>query len=250
MKFTYDGYRNLLEKIRSKGYQTTDYKNWKKSDRCVILRHDIDNDIDKAVRLSELERIGGVNSTYFVLLSSDFYNVFSKKSNDGLRQILANGHTIGLHFDEVRYPELSGDIEAVKEKIMEEAEILSRAVGSKIDTVSMHRPSRAVLDADLKIPGIINSYGRTYFKEFKYLSDSRRRWREPVEEIVESGEYKRLHILTHAFWYNETEEDIRKSISKFINHGNSQRYQTMKANITDLSSIMAEDEVIREDAGI
>ncbi len=250
MKFTYDGYGNLLRKIRGKGYQIADYKNWQESDRCVILRHDIDNDIGKAVKLSKIERLRGVSSTYFVLLTSDSYNVFSKKSNDGLKQILANGHTIGLHFDEVRYPELSGDIEAVKEKIVEETEILSGVIGSKVDIVSMHRPSRLVLDADLDIPGIINSYGRTFFKEFKYLSDSRHRWRESVEKIIESEEYKRLHILTHAFWYNETEQDIHKSVSDFVNNGNSQRYQAMVENITDLASIMAEDEVVRGKADL
>lgn len=59
MNFTYDGYRNLLKKISSNGYQIVDYKDWQKTGRCVILRHDIDNDIDKAVRLSELEMLGG-----------------------------------------------------------------------------------------------------------------------------------------------------------------------------------------------
>lgn len=240
MRFTYEGYQHLMKLIMKQGYQIADYKDWQKTERCVILRHDIDNDIDKAVKLSEIERLGGVNSTYFVLLTSDFYNIFSRKSRDGLRKIIENGHTIGLHFDEMCYPEVSGDMEAVKEKVIEESEVLEKAVGSKVNIVSMHRPSRFVLDADLDIPGMINSYGKVYFRDFKYLSDSRRRWREPVYEVIKSGEYKRLHILTHAFWYNETEEDIHSSVSKFINDGNNHRYQTMKENITDLASIMAE----------
>ncbi|MBD5550884.1 MAG: hypothetical protein HDQ96_06875 [Lachnospiraceae bacterium] len=182
----------------------------------MILRHDIDYDIEKAVRLSAIERVGGAG-TYFVLLTSDFYNVFSKKSSEGLKQIAENGHTVAPHFDEVRYPELLGDVETVKEKIIEEAE--------------------------LNIPGMINSYGQTYFKEFKYLSDSRRRWREPVDEIIRSKGYERLHILTHPFWYNETEEDIHKSVSKFINSGNGYRYQAMEENITDLASVMRKDEI-------
>lgn len=201
------------------------------------------------IRLSNwhpLKKWGGVKSTYFVLLTSDFYNVFSKKSCDGLKQIMDNGHTIGLHFDEVRYPELLGDVKAVKGKIIEEAELLSRAIGCKVDIVSMHRPSQFVLEADIDIPGIINSYGQIYFKKFKYLSDSRRRWREPVDEIIQSERYEKLHILTHPFWYNETEEDIHETVSKFINGGNNFRYQVMESNITDLRSIMAGKEVIQE----
>lgn len=194
-----------------------------------------------------LRSSGGVNSTYFVLLTSDFYNIFSGKSSDGLKRIIENGHAIGLHFDEKRYSGISEDVEAVKERIIEEAEILGKAIGSKVNIVSMHRPSRYVLDADLNVPEIINSYGKTYMKGFKYLSDSRRRWREPVNEIIESGKYNRLHILTHAFWYNETGTDINRSVSKFINAGNICRYQAMKENITDLASVMAESEVIRGD---
>lgn len=124
--------------------------------------------------------------------------------------------------------------------------MLSGAVGCKVDIVSMHRPSQFVLEADIDIPEMINSYGKTYFKEFKYLSDSRRRWREPVDEIIESGGYERLHILTHPFWYNETEEDIHETVSKFVNGGNDFRYQVMASNITDMSSIMTVQEVIRE----
>lgn len=110
--------------------------------------------------------------------------------------------------------------------------------------MSMHRPSKNILDADLKIPGIINSYGQILFKEFKYLSDSRRRWREPVDEIIASKEYNRLHILTHAFWYNNEEIDIHDSVSGFVNNGNLERYQWMESNITDISSIMKKTEII------
>ncbi len=129
---------------------------------------------------------------------------------------------------------------------MEEAELLGSIVGDKVDIVSMHRPSQFVLEADMEIPGMINSYGQTYFKKFKYLSDSRRRWREPIDDIIESGRYERLHILTHPFWYGETEADIHEIVSKFINSGNDFRYQVMASNITDMSSIMTVQEVIRE----
>lgn len=188
----------------------------------------------------------GVKSTYFVLLTSDFYNVFSKKSRDGIKQIQEKGHTIGLHFDEVCYPDILGNAEAVKRKIIEEAELLSSVVGDKVDIVSMHRPSQFVLEADMEIPGMINSYGQIYFQKFKYLSDSRRRWREPVDDIIESGRYESLHILTHPFWYGETEEDIHETVSKYINSGNDFRYQVMASNITDMSSIMTAQEVVRE----
>ena len=88
-----------------------------------------------------------------------------------------------------------------------------------------------MLDADLQIKGLINSYGKTYFKEFKYVSDSRRRWREPIEDIITSDDFKRLHILTHAFWYNDAEKSIHDSVREFVNGGNKQRYEGMRGKV-------------------
>lgn len=242
MNFTYESYRNFIALLRDHKYEIASYKNWDLSNRCAILRHDIDNDIEMALKLAKVEKELGVKSTYFVLVTSDFYNVFSAKSERILGDILECGHDIGLHFDEVRYPEFL-TLEDIREKILEEAKLLSFAIGKPIETVSMHRPSKRILEADLKIPGMINSYGKTYFNNFKYVSDSRRRWREPVDEIVISGRYSRLHILTHAIWYNDVEMDIHGSICKFVNAGNMQRYRSEEENITNLQAIMAESEV-------
>lgn len=40
------------------------------------------------------------------------------------------------------------------------------------------------MKADLEISGTINSNSRIIYKEFKYLSDSRRHWRESIGEIL------------------------------------------------------------------
>lgn len=244
MQFTYQGYGKLLEQLRDHGYQTADYESWRQKERCVILRHDVDNDIQKAVEMAVFEREQGVASTYFVLLTSNFYNVFSGETCEALQKIMNCGHQIGLHFDEVRYPSLAGDMEGIGKKIAEEAELLGKAAGCRVNTVSMHRPSKEILEADLQIPGVINSYGKIFFKDFKYVSDSRRRWREPVEEIVASQQYERLHVLTHAFWYNRQELDLHDSVFRYVNGGNRQRYDWLEDNITDLEAIMPSEEIL------
>ncbi len=99
MEFTYDGYRRLVDLLRSNKYAITNYHEWESHDKCVILRHDIDYDISKALRFAEVEKEMGVASTFFVLVTSDFYNIFSKKNSDMLKNILELGHEIGLHFD-------------------------------------------------------------------------------------------------------------------------------------------------------
>lgn len=239
MKFTYSSYEGLVKTLQEANYTFVDYHDYNAYPRCVILRHDIDNSIDKSVKLAELEAELGVKSTYFVLLTSDFYNPSSKKSIDGLFKIQKLGHEIGLHFDEMAYDELK----SVPKAIIREVDILSDIIGTPVTTVSMHRPSQQTLNADYKMPGMINSYGKTFFNDFKYLSDSRRRWREPVLDIIKNGQYDRLHILTHAIWYNEVEEDIHETIKKFVTSANKERYFQEKENIKDIESILDISEI-------
>lgn len=247
MEFTYQAYRGLLSNLRENGYVFTDYHSYSAYPRCVILRHDIDNSLSQAVRLAEIEAAEGVHSTWFVLLRTDFYNPASAVSQRQLRRIRELGHELGLHFDEMAYPQEGASCTAgsssTEELICHEGGILSDICGCPITTVSMHRPSKATLEADLRIPGMINSYGQTFFHDFKYLSDSRRRWREPVEDIIRSGAYDRLHILTHAFWYHETEQDIAQSVGTFVRAANSERYAQMMDNITDLPAILPREEL-------
>ena len=68
MKFTYESYTELLRKLQRNGYHIVNYENWNEYDRSVILRHDIDYDIKKAVDLAMLEKEtgGGYKATYFV----------------------------------------------------------------------------------------------------------------------------------------------------------------------------------------
>ena len=248
MDFTYRSYVEMLELIRSNGYQVTNYQEWAKQPRegkYAILRHDIDFDIQKSFDLASIEMNEGVRSTYFVLLSSPMYNVLSAKSCELLYKIRDMGHFIGLHYDEMRYPGIAGNTEAVTDSILEEIRILSIALGFEIDVVSMHRPSKEILASDMEIPGIINSYGRVFFNEFKYLSDSRKRWREPVFDIIRSGKYDKFHILTHAFWYDEEECNIHDSILKWVNRAHLDRYTDLKDNITDIDSIIDSGEVKR-----
>lgn len=237
MEFTYQAYRKLLGLLRENGYFVRGYHDYDDAARCVILRHDIDTSLSQAVKLAEMEAEEGVRSTWFVLLRTDLYNVFSKAGKETLDHIRALGHEIGLHFDEASYVPALGPDEVVQ-NIVKECGILSALLETEVSSVSMHRPSRVTLEADYHIPGIVNSYGKTFFHDFKYLSDSHQRWREPVLDIIRSGGYDRLHILTHAFLYHEDEKSFSQAVNEFIQGANRKCYHQMAENITDLNEIL------------
>ena len=236
MNFTYASYRGLLSLLREEGYAVRGYHDYGDAPRCVIFRHDIDICLDQAVKLAELEAEEGVSATYFVLLRTDLYNAFSKAGKEALDRIRSLGHEIGLHFDEASYvPALDPD--GVVQNIIKECGLLSALLETRVSSVSMHRPSEMTLEADYRIPGIVNSYGKTFFREFKYLSDSRRRWREPVEDIIRSGEFDQLHILTHAFWYHNEESCFETDIFNFINRADGDRYRAFSENIKNMPAL-------------
>lgn len=243
MEFTYSAYRELLSLLKAEQYRFCGYFDYEGSDKRVILRHDIDYSVERAVKMAELEHNEGVKSTYFVLLRTDFYNPASRRIQDMLRQIHALGHEVGLHFDEVAHSGCAP--EDLPRLIQQEADLLGDLCGLPIRCFSMHRPNQLTLAKDLKVEGLVNSYGQEFFRNFKYLSDSRRNWREPVVDIIQSGEYNQLHILTHAFWYGEQEETIRDAVKGYILAAKEERYLHFSENIRDLDQIVSLSDITK-----
>ncbi len=242
MAFTYQSYKQMLKLLSACGYQITSYREIAGMSRCVILRHDVDTSLKKAVEMAEFEQEVGASSTYFVLLTSDFYNVLSQEGRRSVRRIQELGHTVGLHFDEALYQQAQQ--QTLIDAVCQEADILAQICGKAVGSVSLHRPSKLMLDGDFQFPNMVNVYGHTFFRDFKYLSDSRRFWREPVLDIIQSGSYPRLHILTHPFWYWQDERSLEKTVCSFVNQANQARYDHLRDNISHLESIMPEREVL------
>ena len=227
MDFTYTSYKDMLYLLQEEGYAITDYhgyNSYHEENDIVILRHDIDNSIEKAAGMAELEHKFGVFSTYFVLVSSEFYNVAAKKNADMLKEIHAMGHRIGLHFDEMCYK--GKGLKEIVASAVREKEILQNVIEIPVTTVSMHRPSKIMLENDVLFPSMVNS------------------WRENAEEVIKSHDYHHLHILTHPFWYVKSERvGVREKLLEFILHANIERYYWQKENFRDLDEF-----IIKEDA--
>lgn len=238
MRFTIDGYVELLKLLRENDYNIADYQDFQKYKRCVILRHDVDFDLQQALSLAQIEYHYSVKSTYFILLTSNFYNMYSHQNKEIVNEIREMGHTIGLHFDEMAYPKDAGNADKIKQDIRKELCVLSELFATDITVFSYHRPTKSILDANIKMQGTVNSYGTLFFKEFKYLSDSRMNWREPVLDIIQSNQYPRMQILTHPFWYHEKKKRMREIISEFLNRAGMERYSELNDNITNLKDVI------------
>ena len=65
----------------------------------VLMRHDIDLSLERAVALAEIEAAHNVRATYFIRLNSTFYSPLSQRGYPCVQRLINLGHDLGLHFD-------------------------------------------------------------------------------------------------------------------------------------------------------
>jgi len=163
----------------------------------VILRHDIDVDVKKAFDLAVIERMLGIHSTYFVLLSAP-YNVWYKKNKMFLKAIYGFGHEIGLHFD----PSIYSLKNSMIENIWKEKRVLEDVLGTKIYSVSIHNYSKH--KNQCLVPDMINAYDPKLFNDETYWSDSRGIIKKDIYKVLEkTKEGKTVQILMHPIYYSD-----------------------------------------------
>jgi len=183
----------------------------------VLWRHDIDYSLEFAVSLARLEQRNSVRATYFFLFSSSYYNLFSAAGRNALREVVACGHWIGLHFDVDALPDSCLDLVGMRRSIAHEASVLAELAKTRIGSVSLHNPGLLGpehLDQD-SLGGLVNAYGESIKKKYSYCSDSMGFWRfRPLDEVLQFDPPKYLHVLTHPVWWHDRPLGSRERISR------------------------------------
>ena len=199
-EFSLKGYGELLEHLTVHGYEMIRFRDWRlNSPRATycLLRHDVDATTDFAVTLAEFEAARQIRSTYFVMLRSPLYNALSRACTADLRQIVALGHEIGLHFDAADDSIEAGPIEG---RIERELALLAEVTGTPVSAFSFHQPTADILARRILLPDAINAYTLDGEQGCQYLSDSNRDWRgRDVAEIIRQRQP--LQILLHPMWW-------------------------------------------------
>lgn len=173
----------------------------------ILLRHDIDFSVHRAFALSEIEKDEDVQSTYFVYLHSQFYNVLEREITDLLKKIIANGSLIGLHFEPCYYNLEISDRERLFNKIKIEKKFLEEILDVNVSVLSFHNPDVGgewyKID-DLWLGDVLNVYSRYFRENFEYCSDSNGYWRfQRLEDVLVKSNGKKIQILTHPGWWQK-----------------------------------------------
>lgn len=88
-QFSESALRELMPMIQDRTIKFNDPGNG------VLLRHDIDDDIDKAVKIADLEAEYGVMATFFILNTADYWR--QSDLMDKLLYMQYHGHDIAWH---------------------------------------------------------------------------------------------------------------------------------------------------------
>ena len=150
--FTFSGYRELIRSLLALGFETRRFADAQVNEAHLILRHDVDMSLDRALEFSRCEAAEGYNATYFILLCSEFYNPFSAKNIGIIREIAGMGHEIGLHFDASKYGNAKETLTAAARN---EYAILEDILGHDVSVISFHRPATSLLDYPEPLAGRI-----------------------------------------------------------------------------------------------
>jgi hypothetical protein len=214
--FSLAGYAELINTFLARGYVVTDYADVVPEKAQLVLRHDVDMDLERALLMAEEEARIGVRSNYYVLLRTEMYNVFSARANTVLSRMLALGHKIGLHFDASLYS--GGTREELEEAATAECQVLEHVLGQKIETITFHRPAPALQGLAGTFAGRLHGYDPRFFSNIGYCSDSEGRWRfgHPLEhEAVTAG--RAIQLVTHPIWWCALAgEDVTPKLQRFL----------------------------------
>ena len=214
--FTRGAYRSIL-RLAKRHYEFVAYDDITVRTRKVFWRHDIDLSPHSARKLAIIEAEEKVKTTYFVNLHSEFYNLLESSVTECIRQILALGHDLGLHFDSHFWK--TEDQHRLAEHLIFEADILETLFGCKIRVFSFHNPTEKVLAdfREISYAGLINTYSDYFRTQVGYVSDSNGFWRyRSLLDVLNEAKESEVQVLTHPGWWQDEAMSPRSRVQRCI----------------------------------
>jgi len=211
--FTYDSYKSLL-RVLMEHYTIIPFRDYRSTtEPKLILRHDVDASMSRALHLARLENKLELRSTFMVGFSMRFYNPCEKSALEQLREIVGLGHEIGLHYDLQRYPSyFSTPVEILNHEIR----TLEMLTGTSVKTIARHNVSLGGDDPFRENTSLINAYDRAFTESSLYVSDSCRAWcTKDLRRLIEQKP-PRVQLLIHPMLWSDKRCTRYELLDRFI----------------------------------
>lgn len=177
----------------------------------LILRHDVDVSLSAALKMAQIEKDLGIRSTYFILFSSEFYNIFDGKNANILKQITKFGHEIGLHYDVSQYRFYGRNM---NKTLRIQIKLLEHLIGKKVYSIARHGSWDR--DPFTVIKGYVNA-NNPYLLRDLGIHDSCRAW-TPLEGLLKllNNPPRRVQLLIHPENWQDDKIDRETLMERFI----------------------------------
>ena len=182
----------------------------------IVLKHDVETNVLKALKLAEIEQKYGHRGSYYV----QAYLVKDKRNIDLLKQIQQMGHEVSYHYDVMDSNKGNLD-KAIEEFEFNRKQFVRR--GFKVITVCQHgNPvvervgytsnrdffrSEKVQELYSDVADIMVDYKEKFNTEYSYFSDAGRRFckiYDPINNDVVNSDDKNIYYNS----FNEVFKDI------------------------------------------
>ncbi len=230
---SYSVYEKIIEDMKATG-KAMSYAEAIGKDEFAIMRHDIEFSIERAYDLSLIESKHDFTSTYFVQITNNSYNAFSKRNVDMLKDMAARGHHIGLHYH------CNGQLDPVlvRDGVRDQMRIISEMLGMDVNSYSFHRPVKEIYYYNISIPYTINAYSKEFFTyaenvseddelEVKYIADSKHRWNYGFPDYETLMKYKKVQLLIHPFSWTKDGYDNLGNFMTLIDEKENELINTL-----------------------
>lgn len=174
--FTLNIFRELLKELKNSGYNFYTLKDFlnSKSDKSVILRHDVDRLPGNSLRFAEIEKEIGIYGTYYFRIVKNSFNL------GVIKKIISLGHEIGYHYEDLSLKK--GNYEAAFESFKKNLSEFRKIYDVK--TICMHGSPLSKWDNknlwekySYKELGILcEPYIDLDYNDIFYITDTGRRW--------------------------------------------------------------------------
>ena len=225
--FSPAAYRALLDALSGLGYTPASFTDGAVEGRRIILRHDVDVSLERAASIAQIERNAGWTATYYVMVSTDLYNLGSAAERAHLARIASAGHEIGLHFDVTVLGDVGRD--ALEAAARAECDWLASVTGKAVTSLSFHRPAPFLQGMEGNFAGLPHSYQPRFFTAIDYCSDSGGSWRNghPLDrDAIANGQP--MQLLTHPIWWTgEAYENVDSKLEEML----AERVQSVRAEL-------------------
>lgn len=181
--FNINHYKEFFSKALNLEYKIItcfDYfiDNYKKDDKIIINRIDVDLDCKKAKDISDILRELGIKATFFIRLHAKEYNPFDFDNFLHIKSIINSGHEIGLHSEVVDCYEIFEE-KSAPQYIIKDIKIMNEMFDIKINGVASHRGITGFNNLDFwkyhhpkEFDLIYEAYDPKLFNNCLYISDS------------------------------------------------------------------------------